>query len=138
MASYLLDTNSLEIYDGSAWVTPQPSLSSTTTGLSMASGFALLDFYGYRQGRMTVLDIYITRSGATIQATNANILDTVACTVPAGWRPTHDTITGCFDTGTVHGGFVIGVDGICTLRTCSADLASGANLRLHIGFLKTT
>ncbi|KUN99478.1 hypothetical protein [Streptomyces resistomycificus] len=138
MPSWLEDVNRLEIYNGSSWVTPEPSLVSGTTGLSASSGFSLNDFTGYRQGRMTVLDIYLTRTGATINATNGNIVDTVCCVVPASWRPTHDTITGCYDTGIVHGGFVLGVDGIVTLRTASNDLANNTNLRLHIAFLRTT
>lgn len=138
MTTYLLDANRIEIYNGSAWITPEPSLVSGTTGLSATSGFSVIDFYGYRQGRMTALDIFLTRTGATIQATNGNIADTVCCIVPTSWRPTHDTISGCFDTGVVHGGFVVGTDGIVTLRTASNDLANNTNLRLHISFLRTT
>jgi hypothetical protein len=138
MPTWLNDVNRLEVYNGSAWVTPEPALVSGTTGLSASTGFSLIDFTGYRQGRITVLDIYLARTGATIQSTDGNILDTVCCVVPTSWRPTHDTITGCFDTGVVHGGFVLGVDGIVTLRTASNDLANGTNLRLHISFLRTT
>jgi hypothetical protein len=138
MVTYLLDVNRLEMYDGSAWVTPPQTLTSTSSGLSVASGFSLIDFAGFREGRSTTLDIYLTRTGAAIQSTNGNIADTVCCTVPSGWRPTNDTITSCFDNGIVHGGFVIGTDGICTLRTASDDIGTSTNLRLHISFLKTT
>ena len=34
MATYLLDVNRLEVYNGSAWVTPPQTLTSTTSGLS--------------------------------------------------------------------------------------------------------
>lgn len=138
MATWLQDVNRLDLYNGSAWVTPEPSLTSTTSGLSAASGFSLVDFYGFRQGRSTTIDIYLTRSGGNINATNGNIGDVVCCTLPSGWRPTHDTITSCWDTGIVHGGWVVGTDGICTLRTASDDIGSGTNLRLHVSFLKTT
>jgi hypothetical protein len=138
MATWLYDVNRLEIYNGSDWITPEPTLVAGSTGLSAYSGFSVIDFFGYRQGRMTVLDMYVTRTGATIQSTNGNIADTQCCLVPTSWRPTHDTIAGCFDTGVVHGGFVVGVDGIVTLRTASNDLANNTNLRLHISFLHTT
>lgn len=138
MTTYLLDANRIEVYNGSSWITPEPSLVSGTTGLSATSGFSVIDFYGYRQGRMTTIDMFLTRTGGTINATNGNIADTVCAIVPTSWRPTHDTITGCWDNGSVHGGFVIGIDGICTLRTASADIGSGTNLRLHLTFLRTT
>lgn len=138
MATWLQDVDRLDVYNGSAWVTPEPSLSSTTSGLSVASGFSLNDFFGFRQGRNVTIDVYLTRTGGNIASTNGNIADTVVCTLPAGWRPTHSTITSCFDTGIVHGGFVVGTDGICTIRTASDDIASATNMRLHVGFLITT
>lgn len=138
MATWLQDIEQLQVYDGSAWVTPEPSLSSTTSGLSVGSGFSLNDFFGFRQGRSVTIDVYLTRTGGNIVATGGNIADTVVCTLPSGWRPTHSTITSCFDTGIVHGGFVVGTDGICTIRTASEDIASATNLRLHVAFLITT
>lgn len=138
MPTWLEDVNRLEVYTGSSWITPEPSLSSTSSGISVRSGFSLIDFYGYRQGRMVVVDIYLSRTGATINATNGNIADTDCATLPSGWRPTHDTITCCFDTGVTHGGWVVGTDGICTLRTASNDLASGTNIRMHATWLRST
>jgi hypothetical protein len=138
MPSWLQDVNRLEVYDGSGWVTPEPSLSSTTTGLSVESGFSLNTFAGYRQGRNIVVDIYLARTGATIQATGGNIVDTEACILPSGWRPTHQTINSCWDSGVAHGGFVVGTDGIVTLRTANGDINNGSNLRLHISWLRTT
>lgn len=138
MATWLQDINQLQVYNGSAWVTPEPSLSSTTSGLTVGSGFSLQDFFGFRQGRSVTIDVFLTRTGGNIVATGGNIADTVACTLPSGWRPTHSTITSCFDTGIVHGGWVVGTDGICTIRTASEDIASATNMRLHIGFLITT
>ena len=137
MATWLQDTNSLEVYDGGAWVTPQPSLTSTTSGLSAGSGFSVNNFYGYRQGRFTTLDMYLTRSGGNLPLSSGNLPDIVCCTAPSGWRPTHDTINGSWDNGVVGGGFVIGIDGVCTLRTSDGTIESGTNLRLHIAFLKT-
>ncbi|MFF7308186.1 hypothetical protein [Streptomyces sp. NPDC008137] len=138
MTTWLEDSNSFEIWNGSAWITPEPDLVSGTTGLSAAAGFTVNDFFGYRQGRVTSIDLYLTRTGGTIDASGGNITDTVCATVPTSWRPTHSTINGCWDNGAAHGGYVIGVDGIVTLRTASNDIGSGTNLRLHITFLRTT
>ena len=116
---------------------------STTSGLTAASGFTTTNFYAYRDGKTVVLDLYMHRSGATITATSGNISDTQIATVPAGWRPTHTTINGHWDDGTSSGGWVIGTDGICTLRTASSDIVgdatsagNGRNIRLHITFIQ--
>ncbi|MET8079977.1 hypothetical protein [Streptomyces sp. NPDC005303] len=138
MATYLMDVGRLEVYDGSTWVTPPQSLTSTSSGLSAASGFSQLDFAGYREGRVTAIDIYLTRTGATINEANGNINDTVCCTLPSGWRPTHQTINGTWDSGVAGGGFVVGTDGICTLRSATGNINNGSNLRLHVVFIKTT
>jgi hypothetical protein len=138
MVSFLQDTNSFEVYDGAAWFTPQPSLSSTTSGLSAASGFSVNSFYGFRQGRVTTLDMYLARTGGNLPLSSGNLPDVVCCTVPSAWRPTHDTINGTWDNGVVGGGFVVGVDGICTLRTSDGTIESGTNLRMHVVFIKTT
>ncbi|MET7687940.1 hypothetical protein ABZT06_08165 [Streptomyces sp. NPDC005483] len=138
MATYLMDVNRLEVYDGSAWMTPLQSLSSTNSGLSAASGFAVVDFAGYREGRVTAIDAFLTRTGATINESGGNIADTVCCTLPSGWRPTHQTINGSWDSGVAGGGFVVGTDGICTLRSATGDISNNSNLRLHVVFIKTT
>ena len=138
MVTYLLDVNRLEAYDGSTWVTPPQTLTSTTSGLTAGSGFAVSDFSAYREGRTTMVDCYVSRTGGTINETGGNIADTICCTLPAGWRPTHQTINGSWDNGVVSGGFVVGTDGICTLRSATGDITAGTNLRLHIVFIKTT
>lgn len=138
MTCYLLDVNRLEVYDGSAWVTPPQTLTSTASGLSAASGFTVVDFAGYREGRVIAIDAYLSRTGATINESAGNINDTVCCTLPSGWRPTHQTINGTWDSGVAGGGFVVGTDGVCTLRSASGDINNGSNLRLHVVFIKTT
>lgn len=138
MTTWLEDANRLEVYNGSSWVTPEPSLSTTTSGLSAAAGFSVIDFFGHRQGKVVSLDLYLARTGGKITSTAGNIADTVCATVPSAWRPTHSTIAGCFDNGIVHGGFVVGTDGVVTLRTATDDIDGGTNLRLHITFLRTT
>lgn len=112
-----------------------PPVITTDTGLVAATGFSVNDFRGYRCGRHIVLDMYINRTGATITATTGNIGDTQICTTPTGWRPTNGTINGDWEDGVAEGGFVIGTDGLTTLRTGSSDIIAGRNLRLHVGFI---
>lgn len=112
-----------------------PPVISTNSGLVAASGFSVNDFRGYRSGRNIMLDLYLLRTGGTLTATTGNINDTQIATVPSGWRPTNGTINGDWDDGTANGGFVIGTDGVCTLRTASSDIVLNRNLRLHVGFI---
>jgi hypothetical protein len=118
--------------------------SSTTTGLTAASGFTVNNFWGYRFGQVVVLDLYLKRTGLTITTSGGNLpSDPQIATVPAGWRPTHTTINGAWDDGSSTGGWVIGTDGVCTLRTATGDIVGeasapggGRNLRLHITFIQ--
>ncbi|MFD4551421.1 hypothetical protein [Streptomyces sp. NPDC058466] len=108
---------------------------TTASGLTAASGFSVNDFRGYKSGKIIVIDMYMLRTGGTITATTGNITDTAICTVPSGWRPTNGTINGAWDDGTSEGGFVVGTDGICTLRTASGDIILNRNIRLHAAFV---
>lgn len=109
----------------------------TTSGFVIASGWALNNFWANRQGATVEMNIYVNRTGADITASTGNIADTAVGTAPAGWRPnSSSTITGFWDDGTSSGGFVIGTDGVVTLRTGSSTITSGRNLRLHVVFNK--
>ncbi|NUS26135.1 MAG: hypothetical protein HOV92_18190 [Streptomyces sp.] len=113
---------------------------STTSGLTAATGFSVNSFLGRKVSGVTVLDIYMQRTGADITATGGNITDTQICTVPAGWRPPDQTINGTWDNGAAEGGWVVGTDGVCTLRTSNGTITGTAgsgvsNLRLHIEFI---
>lgn len=109
----------------------------TTSGFSIASGWTLNNFWANRQGATVEMNIYVNRSGADIVATSGNIGDSAVGTAPSGWRPNSaSTINGTWDDGTATGGWVIGTDGICSLRTATSNITSGRNLRLHIVFNK--
>ena len=138
MTTWLEDSNTFQIWNGSAWITPEPALVSGTTGLSPMAGWSVQNFFGHRQGRVTSLDFYLTRTGGTISSSNGNIGDIDIATMPTSWRPTHNVITGCWDSGTGHGGFLISTNGTITLRTSSNDIVAGANLRFQITFIRTT
>lgn len=110
----------------------------TSSGLTAATDFAVNNFWANRQGAAVELNMYLNYTGAGITATGGNITDTTCCTVPVGWRPNSaSTINGHWDDGTASGGFVLGTDGVCTLRTASGNIATGRNLRLHIVFNMT-
>jgi hypothetical protein len=109
----------------------------TTSGFSIASGWTLNNFWANRQGATVEMNIYVNRTGGTITATTGNITDTLVGTAPAGWRPNSaSTLNGIWDDGTSSGGFVIGTDGVTTIRTASSDIINGRNLRLHVTFNK--
>lgn len=100
-----------------------------TTGATAGSGFSITNFYGRRTAQVVTLDLFVNRTGADITATGGNVADFTLCTLPAGWRPQHDTINGTWDNGSVMGGCVLGTDGIVTVRTSSGNIVSGTNLR---------
>lgn len=109
----------------------------TTSGFVIGTGWALNNFWANRQGATVEMNIYVNRTGATITATTGNITDTLIGTAPAGWRPnTASTLNGTWDDGTSTGGFVLGTDGVCTIRTATSDIIAGRNLRLHVTFNK--
>lgn len=110
--------------------------SETTSGFVVASGFTLNNFWANRQGAAVELNIYVNRTGGTITGTTGNITDTQVGTVPVGWRPNSaSTLTGSWGDGTASGEFVMGTDGITTLRTSNGqDIINGRNLRLHLTF----
>lgn len=107
----------------------------TTSGISIATGFTLIEFTGYRVGNVINLRAYISRSGADIADTTGNIADTQICTMPSGWRPTAGTIIGFWGSGVEGGEVIMATDGVCQLRTASDDINTGANIRLHFTFI---
>lgn len=107
----------------------------TTSGLVAATNFTVNSFLGRKVSGVTILDMYVQYTGSGISAASGNIADTQICTVPSGWRPPDQTINGIWDTGTNYGGFVIGTDGITTLRTAVTSIATNNNFRLHISFV---
>jgi len=109
----------------------------TTSGFVIGTGWALNNFWANRQGGNVEMNIYVNRTGATITATTGNIADTLIGTAPAGWRPNSaSTLNGTWGDGTSSGEFVIGTDGVTTIRTASSDIIAGRNLRLHVTFNK--
>ncbi|MGW2292850.1 hypothetical protein [Streptomyces phaeochromogenes] len=124
-----------------------PDPVTTESGLILGAGFTLLDFRASRVGKIVTLDLYLHRTGADIvPATNGNVTpDLQVATAPDGWRPTNGTVNGTWGDGIAEGGFVIGNDGLCSLRTttttirgdATAPTGNGSNLRFHIVFIRS-
>lgn len=107
-----------------------------TTGAVAGSGFSITNFWGRRTAQVVTIDLFVNVT-SSIAASGGNITDTIMCTLPAGWRPQHDTISGAWDNGAVMGGMVVGTDGVVTLRTASGTtIASGTNVRGQFIFIQ--
>lgn len=110
---------------------------SQTTGLALSSGFSLNDFRARRTAQVVTIDLYIERTGADLVLSGGNLPDTAMCTLPAGWRPQHGTISGFFDNGVAgFGGAVVGTDGLVTLRSSGGNIVSGTNIRCQFIFIQ--
>lgn len=109
---------------------------SNTSAFTPASGFTLVALFIRRTAGITIADIYLTYTGGGITATAGNITDTACGTITAGWCPTHTTVYGGWDNGTVQGGFVVGTDGICTMRTASGNIATSSNIRMQAIYIQ--
>lgn len=123
----------------------------TQNSTSYEVGTSVSTFLGTRTGKVVTLDfvlaitvqVPVTHAATTMptsSGTNAfgNFPDFLIATSPTGWRPTTQTIIGAWDNGTCSGGFVIGTDGKCTLRTGNgAGLTSGTNLTCQAVFILT-
>lgn len=112
---------------------------TTTTGITgVASGWGITNFYGRRTAGVVTVDLYANRTGADIAVVqNTNITDINLCTLPAGWRPQHSTISGFFDNGvTGLGGVVVGTDGQVSIRSSAGNIDNNTNLRMQFVFIQ--
>ena len=130
MTTWLQDVNRIEVYNGTSWVVPPPTITTVTTGLSVESGWAVNSFIGRRASGITTVVCLITRTGSTIAEAGSgsgNISpEPLIATLPSGWRPP-ETINCMYATGAVDGEIIINDGGECTLRTISGNLGIAAN-----------
>lgn len=101
----------------------------TTSGLVASTNFTVNSFYATRTGGSMFVHCYLNYTGATITASSGNIPDTSMCTLPVGWRPP-TVINAVFGDGSEDGEVTIGTGGIVTLRTATASIPSGRNIRV--------
>lgn len=110
---------------------------SQTTGLTASTGWSVNNLFARRTAQVVTIDLYMERTGADLTLSGGNLPDTAMCTVPAGWRPQHSTISGSFDNGvTGFGGCVMGTDGIVTLRSSAGTIGNGTNVRAQFVFIQ--
>lgn len=104
-----------------------------TSGLTVASGFSLLEFIATKTE--TTCSIWINVAvEVDIAASGGNIPDTHMCTLPVDFRPKTYT-AAIWGNGVVDGECRLNPDGRIFLRTANGALKSGTGLRLHSTFL---
>jgi hypothetical protein len=108
--------------------------SETTSGLTAATDFTTVSFYGRRSKGTVTIDEQLTYGGATITAADGQIPDTDICTLPAGWRPQHDTISASWGDGVESGELICTTGGVCTLRSSDGDIEATRNIRFQLVF----
>jgi len=116
-----------------------PAVTTTTATLgTVATGFTVVDVRGATLlgGKLIHVDLYITRSGASITATTGNIPDTTMFTLNSAYIPTHE-VSCVWSNGTQSGEAVINTSGQVNLRTASATVTSGDNIRLTAVYIKS-
>jgi hypothetical protein len=100
---------------------------STAIG-TIASGFSVQTQIGRKllNGKVIDITLAITRTGATLTATNNNIADTLCFTITdASYRPLEARQIVFVDAGQVNVLGTINTDGTVTLRTATFDVTSG-------------
>ena len=139
MVSWLMDVDRLEVYDGSAWVTPPQPVTNTTSGATAASGFTLIGFEGWKTGHVATINLAVARSGSNIvSGSGGSIADTPIGTLPADWRPP-DTIYAGVGDGFGNGECSITAAGLVSIRSWSSNSSGSATVGIVTGrFLRVT
>jgi hypothetical protein len=102
---------------------------TVSTGLTPASGFGTTQFLGRKTAGVTTVMVRMDRTGGTITATNANITDTLVCTLPVGWRPP-DTVFPAANIQNARTGVMeVLADGTCVLVTSTTDVVTGDSIK---------
>lgn len=108
----------------------------TATVGTVSTGFTVNDVRAATalDGKLVNIDLYCNRSGADITATSGNISDTSMFTLNSDYYPSH-VVSCIWSNGAQSGEAVIGTTGVTTLRTGSATIPSGSNIRLSATYL---
>lgn len=139
MVTWLQDVNRLEVYDGSAWVTPPQPVTTTTSGATAAGGFTLVSFQGWKTGHVATINLAVSRSGSNIvSGAGGSIADTAIGTLPTDWRPP-DTIYSGVGDGFGNGECSITAAGLVSIRSWSSNSSGSATVGIVTGrFLRVT
>ncbi|MFF5142521.1 hypothetical protein ACFY6U_22800 [Streptomyces sp. NPDC013157] len=114
---------------------PDPVI--TTTGVVAATGFTLSSFVGRKCGGITQVELAITvATDIAAPSASENIGDTLACTLPEGYRPLGVVSTSWGD-GSQAGEATIGTTGLVTIRSVGYATATpaGRNIRISETFI---
>ncbi|MGW0312004.1 hypothetical protein [Streptomyces flavidovirens] len=141
MASWLMDVNRFEVYNGSAWVTPPPVVTTTASGATASPGFDVVSLSGRKiSGFVAMVNAAYTRTGATLLAdADGNITDVSIGTLPSGWRPPETVYTSIGD-GFGNGDVSVDSTGLIVLRSWSGGggIVATRNLRFTLTFVPAT
>lgn len=111
---------------------------TTTSGLVVATGWAASSFVGRKVNGVTTVLVVVSRTGATLTASSSgSITNTLAATLPVGWRP-QDTLIENYDkAGVADGSVTILSNGTCTVKTLSptATIASGSAITFFASWI---
>lgn len=104
---------------------------TTTSGLTAATGWSVSSFQGRKVSGITFVEMFVTRTGANITEVASNTgnisPDVDMCTLPAGWCP-QETINATYGNGTVDGECTISTAGVVTIRSISGSGSSGSGI----------
>lgn len=132
------DVNSLLRYSGSAWEVMATVPETTSSGATAATNWSVSAFNATKWGPIIVGLLSFARTGADITPDSAgNITDTLAATLPSGWRPSITWYAACGD-GFSDGEARIDTDGTVTLRSWipGGVVTTGRTLRLSFCYPK--
>ncbi|MGR4847919.1 hypothetical protein [Streptomyces sp. LARHCF252] len=106
---------------------------TTTSGLVIATNFTASTFAARKTCGVCTFKAVVTRSGSTLTADAAgNLADTLAATLPVGYRPAESFIASFDKGGTAEGTATVDTDGTITLKTLSptATIATSTNVTI--------
>lgn len=115
-------------------------VTTTTSGITYATGFAAGSMIYKNQASSHFLDVEVVRSGATFTPANTsgNVTpDLLICTLPVGTRPASDLYVSV-STGIGHGSLRINTDGTCELLSWIPDpvtISNGSTLRFTASWI---
>ncbi|ATI18807.1 hypothetical protein SEA_DIANE_23 [Streptomyces phage Diane] len=122
---------------------PKATPTVTTTGLTAATDFTVVSFYGSKINGVCMVHCYVTYTPSPSTdtlpptANNANIADTLMCTLPEDYWPPN-VVNFTWGDGTVDGEGYINTTGGVRLRTISTDqvMPTGRNIRVTSTFIQ--
>lgn len=109
-----------------------------TAGFASLSGWSLTTFRCRKLFKFIEVRVVASRTGATITAgADGSITDSNICTVPAGYRPTTNTLYTLGKANATSGGVYLNTGGTCVLTDMhpTSTLAAGQPLTFNFLFL---